>query len=162
MKIATPEPSSMSKTFKKLNLRNEAEIVVLDAPESFEHELDSLGDVTVFRSIPTKRSIDFALVFAPNRQCLTELAPKIIAACGDDAVLWFAYPKKSSRKYSSDISRGSGWEILGQAGFEGVRQVALDEDWSALRFRRVDYIKSFNRDPSRAMSAAGRKRLSRR
>jgi hypothetical protein len=28
------------------------------------------------------------------------------------------------------------------AGFDTVRQVAIDEDWSALRFRRVEYIKS--------------------
>ena len=27
------------------------------------------------------------------------------------------------------------------AGFDTVRQVAIDEDWSALRFRRLEYIK---------------------
>jgi hypothetical protein len=26
-------------------------------------------------------------------------------------------------------------------GFDTVRQVAIDDDWSALRFRRVEYIK---------------------
>jgi len=27
-------------------------------------------------------------------------------------------------------------------GFETVRAVAIDEDWSALRFRRVEFIKA--------------------
>lgn len=27
------------------------------------------------------------------------------------------------------------------AGFRPIRQVAIDEDWSALRFRRVEFVK---------------------
>ena len=41
-------------------------------------------------------------------------------------------------------------------GFEGVWQVAIDEDWSALRFRRIEYIKKMTRDKKRAMTPAGR------
>jgi len=32
--------------------------------------------------------------------------------------------------------------VIRNAGFDSVRQVAIDEDWSALRFRRVEYIKT--------------------
>jgi hypothetical protein len=56
-----------------------------------------------------------------------------------------AYPKGSSKKYKASINRDSGWESLGQHGFEGVRQVALDENWSALRFRKVEFIKVMTR-----------------
>ncbi len=34
---------------------------------------------------------------------------------------------------------------MGKAGFEPVRMVAIDEDWSAVRFRRVEFIKTMNR-----------------
>jgi len=37
-----------------------------------------------------------------------------------------------------------------------VRQVAIDEDWSALRFRRVEYVKKMTRDKKRAMTRAGK------
>mgnify|MGYP005835701873 CR=1 FL=1 len=37
---------------------------------------------------------------------------------------------------------------------EPVRQVAIDEDWSALRFRRVEYIKTMTR--SFAMTLEGK------
>ncbi len=40
----------------------------------------------------------------------------------------------------------------------GVRQVAIDEDRSALRFRRVEYIKRVKRDASRAVSTEGQTR----
>jgi hypothetical protein len=42
-------------------------------------------------------------------------------------------------------------------GFEGVRQVAIDDQWSALRFRRAEFIETMNR--SWAMSAEGKRRM---
>ena len=56
-----------------------------------------------------------------------------------------AYPKGSSKKYQSQINRDHGWDALGHAGFEPVRLVAIDEDWSALRFRRLEFIKNMAR-----------------
>ena len=35
--------------------------------------------------------------------------------------------------------------VLGDAGFEPVRMVAIDEDFSAVRFRRVEFIKTLTR-----------------
>ncbi len=37
--------------------------------------------------------------------------------------------------------------------------VAIDEDWSALRFRRAEFIKTMKRDPSRAGSGQGKARV---
>jgi hypothetical protein len=73
-----------------------------------------------------------------------------------DAVVWFAYPKGSSKRYTSTINRDTGWDSLGAAGFEAVRMVAIDEDWSAVRFRRAEFIKSMQRDPEWAMSPVGK------
>ena len=57
-----------------------------------------------------------------------------------DAIVWFAYPKGTSRKYQCDFNRDNGWDALKALGFDTVRQVAIDADWSALRFRRVEFI----------------------
>jgi len=62
-----------------------------------------------------------------------------------DAVVWFAYPKGTSKRYKSQIDRDHGWDPLGTQGFEPVRMVAIDEDWSAKRFRRVAFIKNMTR-----------------
>jgi hypothetical protein len=69
-------------------------------------------------------------------------------ACPGDAIVWFAYPKGTSKRYTCDFNRDTGWDVLGRLGFEPVRQVALDEDWSALRFRRAEFIQSLRRPPS--------------
>jgi hypothetical protein len=121
-------------TFAKLNLKDQAEIVVLNAPASFEPELKSLKGVAVRRDAKGD-DIDFSLAF------VTTVAKK----AKGDAVVWFAYPKGSSKKYKSQINRDNGWAVMGKAGFEPVRMVAIDEDWSALRFRRVEFIKTMNR-----------------
>jgi hypothetical protein len=68
------------------------------------------------------------------------------------------YPKRSSKKYDTDISRDDGWQPLGDLGFEPVRQVAVDEDWSALRFRQTSRIKTMTRNSEMTLSAEGKKR----
>jgi uncharacterized protein YbdZ (MbtH family) len=53
-----------------------------------------------------------------------------------------AYPKGTSKSYVSDINRDHGWDIVEETGFRRVSQVAIDKDWSALRFRNTKYVKS--------------------
>jgi hypothetical protein len=47
------------------------------------------------------------------------------------------------------------------AGFEIVSRVAIDEDWSAKRFRRVEFIKSMTRDRRWAVTSQGKKKSAR-
>jgi hypothetical protein len=102
--------------------------------------------------------LDFALAFATRKAELDAFAAAITARAGQDPLLWFAYPKGSSKRYRCDFNRDTGWEVLGAAGYEPVRQVAIDEDWSALRFRRVERIAKLTRHNSMALSAAGKAR----
>ena len=131
-------------TFEKLNLKDQAEIVVLNAPASFEPELKSLKGVTVRRDAKGG-DIDFSLAFVMTQKEVDTLVPQVAKRAKGDAIVWFAYPKGSSKKYKSQINRDNGWAVMGSAGFEPVRMVAIDEDWSAVRFRRVEFIKTMNR-----------------
>lgn len=147
----------MSVLFKKLNLGTRDIIHVLNAPESFEPELGRLAPVTVRRKL--SGGTDFALAFVITQAALDEVSRKLVAAAKDDAVLWLAYPKGSSRKYRCEFNRDSGWQVLGAAGYEPVRMVAIDEDWTALRFRKVEHIGTMTRSKLRPISAAGRKKV---
>jgi hypothetical protein len=131
----------MTPLFNKLNLKEQNPIVVLNAPASFEPELAALAGVQVLRSLPQGQLVSFALAFVTRQQEVDTLAAAIAAQAPGDAVVWFAYPKGSSKKYRCEFNRDTGWAALNQAGFQPVRQVAIDEDWSALRFRRVEYSK---------------------
>lgn len=149
----------MSAVFKKLNLKDLSEIVVLDAPASFEPEIAALEGVDVRRSVDEVERVQFLLAFVTRQEQIDQVAAQIAQKIDGDAVVWFAYPKGSSKRYTCDFNRDTGWDALGAAGFEPVRQVAIDEDWSALRFRRVEYIKKLTRSKLDAISEAGQQRL---
>ncbi len=144
--------------FGKLNLKDQTDIVILNAPASFLPEIERLRGVTVRRTLSGAPPITFVLAFVTRRTELDAVASELTLKAAGDSVVWFAYPKGTSKRYTCDFNRDTGWQVLGAAGFEGVRQVAIDEDWSALRFRRAEFIKTMTRDPARAMSAAGRRR----
>lgn len=143
---------AMPAIFEKLNLKDQTEIVVVNAPQSFEAELEGLSPVRVARDPGKVKTIEFAVAFATTQAELDKLSKLLIAKAKGDVVLWIAYPKKTSKRYACEFNRDSGWGVLGGAGFESVRMVAIDEDWSALRFRRVEYVRKMTRDPARAIS----------
>ena len=131
----------MTKLFEKLNLKDHREILVVNAPLSFESELAALAGVTVLRDLAKAKVVRFVLAFATAQAEVDRLAKLLSAKAEGDALLWFAYPKGTSKMYKCDFNRDTGWSVLKSAGFDTVRAVAIDEDWSALRFRRVEFIK---------------------
>ena len=158
---------SQASVFEKMNLKDESEILVLNAPDSFEPELSRLRGVKVRRSLSGISQTSFVLAFVTRQSEVGPLAKSISGIAEGDAIVWFAYPKGTSKRYTSDIGRETSWKALGAAGFEGVRMVAIDEDWTAVRFRRAEFIKTMTRDARHAMSKGGkakavRKKLSSR
>src|SRR5262245_16780013 len=130
----------MADVWSKLNLKDHGEIVVVNAPASFEPVVKALDGVTVKRTPADAREIAFFLGFVTKKKEVDDLAKAVARKAASDAVVWFAYPKSTSKKYTSDISRDAGNEALGDAGFEPVRMIAIDEDWTAKRFRRAEFI----------------------
>src|SRR5580658_4511779 len=132
----------MATVFEKLNLKDQREILVLDAPASFAAELEKLKGITVRRRLGSVTESEFTLVFVTRKAEVDLLAGPIAQLAQGDAIVWFAYPKGTSKKYKCDFNRDNGWDKLTALGFETVRAVAIDEDWSALRFRRKEYVKA--------------------
>ncbi|HMI38107.1 MAG TPA: hypothetical protein VK505_10840 [Steroidobacteraceae bacterium] len=143
--------------FRKLNLGTHRTVHVLNAPNSFQSHLAALAHMNLQVSSRLNGPVSFALAFATTQKALDKVSAGLAAAAQGDAILWIAYPKGTSRRYQCEFSRDSGWKVLGAAGFEPVRMVAIDEDWTALRFRRVEHIKSMTREASRTHSREGRR-----
>ncbi len=150
----------MPSVFTKLNLKAQSEIVVINAPPSFEPELAVLPGVTVLREAKSAKKIAFALAFVTQLTEVNTLTKAITKKADDDALIWFAYPKGTSKKYTCEFNRDTGWAALGEAGYEPVRMIAIDEDWSALRFRRAEHIKTMTR--SFAMTKVGKEKVGKR
>ena len=151
----------MTPLFKKLNFKNQAGILAVNPPQSLESELLEMAQsATIYKNEGNVPSIDFALVFVTRQSEIDESIKKIFPKLNGDAILWFCYPKGTSKKYKCDFNRDTGWRELGKFNLEGVRQVAIDEDWSALRFRKTEFIKTLTRRKSFAISDEGKKRTS--
>ncbi|TPH16588.1 hypothetical protein [Litorilituus lipolyticus] len=128
--------------WKKLNLKEQSTIAIINAPEEFSPFYSELKNVSVEDSLITAKQLNFFMIFTKSKADVQHYTDAVIAHTLGDCVVWFAYPKASSKRYSCDFNRDNGWDPLKNIGFSGVRQVAIDEDWSALRFRRTEFIKS--------------------
>ncbi len=114
----------------------------------------------VVKFIEQAGEIEFALVFVLDQVAIENFIYSIQPKLAADPIVWIAYPKASSKKYTCAFNRDTGFGILGEYGFEGVRQVAIDEDWSALRFRKVNHIKNITRKESFALTNETKERTS--
>ena len=133
----------MKNLLYKLNYRKQKRISVINADDIFIHSISSeLKDVIIDQKIDPRYPYEFIIIFVKSISDVEQIAPMTIHNLMADGVLWFCYPKKTSKKYHSDIDRDHGWKILNDSGLNGIRMVAIDKDWSALRFRNKKYIKS--------------------
>jgi hypothetical protein len=144
--------------FQKLNLKDQRTVYLLGAPAGFKIDRDMLpATAQVKTTLGRDKHVQFVLAFVSRQKEVDALAKTLPPRLDPDAVVWFAYPKQTSKKYTCEFTRDTGWQEMGKSGFEPVRQVAIDEDWSALRFRNPDYIKKMTR--TFAMTAKGKQKV---
>src|SRR6185436_19778114 len=108
--------ASMPSVFEKLNLKQQPEILVVNAPSSFEPELTALKSVVVLRDPKKAKAVHFALVFAAKQAEVDALSQLLADKAEGDALLWFAYPKGASKRYKCEFNRDTGWNQIRSAG----------------------------------------------
>ncbi len=79
---------------------------------------------------------DVVLLVVRDRAGLEADLPNVLAAASAAAIIWVAYPKLSS-VLASDLSRDTIRELAPHHGLDTVSQIAIDNDWSALRLKRT-------------------------
>ena len=79
---------------------------------------------------------EVVLLFAPDRAGLEKCLPNVLKAMLPTAIFWVAYPKLSST-LAADLSRDIIHGLAPNHGLDTVSQIAIDEDWSALRLKPV-------------------------
>src|SRR3970040_504592 len=101
-----------SPLFAKLNLKDQREIFVFNSPASFETELERLEGVDVRRQLSGASRVGFALAFVTQQSEVDRFTKALAKAAEGDAVIWFAYPKGTSKRYKCEINRDQGWHSL--------------------------------------------------
>jgi hypothetical protein len=121
----------MADVAAKLQFRPDHRLLVLEPPA------DASALLPGVQRAPDRDHADAVLLFAQNQSVVEANARELRDCVRAGGIAWAAYPKRGSGTVT-DITRDRGWGALAALGLRPVRQVALDETWSALRFRFAD------------------------
>ncbi|HEX3665559.1 MAG TPA: hypothetical protein VHU23_10040 [Rhizomicrobium sp.] len=112
---------------ERLQVRNGRMLAIMGAPPDVDR---SIGTV---RAKPAQA--DVLLAFAKNNAELNKRIPQLLGAPAT-AILWLAYPKLTS-SLAGNLNREAVRKCAAAQGLDTVSQIAIDEDWSAMRLKRV-------------------------
>jgi hypothetical protein len=83
----------------------------------------------------------FVQVFATRLSEIRSFAQGLSKYAAPNALVWISYPKKAS-KFKGNLSRDVIRKAMSVEGWRAVSIVAIDEVWSALRFRPTGQVGS--------------------
>ena len=111
---------------KKLNIKRGMTVRVIGQPAGLE--LPGL-------SVVDAPAADALLVFVKDIADAEASAPAVVEATAAGRITWMAYPK--ARQLGTDLNRDILYERMKPRGVAGIRQVAVDATWSAMRFKHA-------------------------
>jgi hypothetical protein len=116
---------------KKIGIKPNSIVVLVDAPDSFEKTLGKLPrGATLRRQYRGKR--DMTIWFARSRKALEARVERMTPLAADGG-LWIAWPKKSS-SMASDLTQAIVRKLGIGAGMVDFKVCAIDATWAGLRF----------------------------
>jgi len=115
---------------ERLQVKGERRLAVIGASAALEKAVGAA------KARADLAEADVALLFAADRARLEAKLPDVLKKMQDAAILWVAYPKLSSG-LAADLSREVIHAVASKHGLDTVSQIAIDEDWSAMRLKRV-------------------------
>ncbi|HTL35764.1 MAG TPA: hypothetical protein VL326_21690 [Kofleriaceae bacterium] len=132
-RIAKPAGYSGTPLPQKLGIKEDHEVVVLNAPRGFFEALGKLPpSVTMQTRLAGKIPFDVIVAFVQQAaqlvKVLKDARPRMQPAAG----LWIAWPKKSSG-VPTDITEDVIRQIALPTGVVDNKVCAIDETWSGLR-----------------------------
>ena len=117
---------------QKLFIREGYTVLLVNAPMGYQ---ETLGQLPKGAKVVTKSSkpVEFIQIFAATKAEMTELFRKAKPVLKEDGLLWATYPKAG--QMDTDLKRETVWECGQSVGMRPVSQIAVDDVWSALRFK---------------------------
>jgi len=130
----------MTSIVNKLGLKPGMRALVFSAPSGYMRSLAPLPEGVVI-SEKIDGTHGFVQLFASKKSEIEKSKKKVLQSAASGALVWITYPKKTSG-VESDLSREEVWAAMEGTGWRPVSQIAIDDVWSALRFRPTQDVKS--------------------
>lgn len=108
----------------KLNIKSGMKVRVVGKPANLS--LEGLTTTSSDRA-------DGVIAFVRTLAEIDKTCGPALEAAKADKLAWIAYPKAG--QLGTDVNRDILWNHVAKRGLQGVRQIALDDVWSAMRFR---------------------------
>jgi hypothetical protein len=125
---------------KKLHLKPGMRFIATNAPDGFRRTLGPLPEGAT-QADTLRGTFDLILMFVSSKRELKGQSTKALSSLKPDGSLWLAYPKKGSG-IPSDLTAMSGdWEGSMDSEWQPVSMIAVDEHWSATRFKHAPGLK---------------------
>lgn len=118
---------------RKLGIKPGHKVALVNAPGGVSDRLEPLPEDASLVAKPGQ-DIDVVVLFTKSA-AEVDSAKRLIQAAQPDGLLWVAYPK-GGKKAGTDILRAQ----VGEFGWPAIFLVAVDETWSAMRFRPADMV----------------------
>jgi hypothetical protein len=114
---------------ERLQVKHGRSFAALNAPKNIEPALAGAAPAKADQA-------DVVLLFVSSRAQLDTQIAAQLPKLKPSAIFWVAYPKLTSR-LAGDLSRDVIHKAAPSYRLDTVSQIAIDEDWSALRLKRV-------------------------
>ena len=118
---------------KKLGIKAESQVALVNAPASFEGTLGALPERASLTQPHGKEQVDVIVCFATSLAELKKLFPVIRRQLASAGGLWIAWPKRASG-VATDLTEDRVREVGLAAGLVDNKVCAVDNTWSGLRF----------------------------
>lgn len=113
---------------ERLQVKGNRRLAVINAPKTVDNRIGA-------RKVRAELdAADVILLFVHNRAELDEKLPSVLASLKNTAIFWLAYPKLTSQ-IAGDLNRDAIHKLVPHHRLDTVAQIAIDEDWSALRLK---------------------------
>lgn len=139
--VSIPAPGGLSAIAKKLRFRPDHRVAILNAPDGYVAALQPTPR-EISTELQPSETYDAVQLFVNNAAELRRLGAAAIGAVKPDGMLWITHPKGGKTRGVTDLPATPWWvkgDVLGEitsvTGCRAVAFVAIDDNWTALRFK---------------------------
>ncbi len=129
----------MNPVAKKLQIKPNSYWLFLNAPEDYLAYIDPLPD-GVQTSFETGGPCDGVQLFVKNSGELAQVLTSVQPALKPETIIWITFPKKNTA-IPTDLEMMSSWTEAGKYNLRPVSSVAINQTWTALRFKPEQQVK---------------------
>ncbi len=114
--------------------------LIFNAPDLYVSILEPLPENIILTYQP-EGVVNGAQIFVKDAADLSSSLREVAGLLKPDTVFWIIYPKKSSG-IPTDLEMTGSWDACEKYGLRPVSSAAIDEKWTALRFKPSDQVKT--------------------